>query len=123
MENDELIRKAKEPIEPKFVSDGVNLGEVGSALVTKKGNIYVGVSIDTPCGIGFCAEHTAIGAMITNREYEIEKIVAVSSDGKVLAPCGRCRELMYQVNKANLDTEIVLGGDRTAKLKELLPEK
>jgi len=60
--------------------------------------------------------------MVTNGEYRIKKIVAVSGDGAVLPPCGRCRELIYQINEDNWNTEIILGETRVVKLEDLLPE-
>jgi cytidine deaminase len=57
---------------------------------------------------------------IKDGETEIQKIVAVSDDS-VLSPCGRCREMMVQVNRANLDCEVVLDYAHTVKLKELIP--
>lgn len=94
-------------------------------LVTDRGNRYAGVCIDTGSGTGFCAEHSAIAAMVTAGEYRIARIVAVwrSDQGVlyVLPPCGRCRELIHQVDPANIDTEVVLGYDKVATLRELLP--
>jgi cytidine deaminase len=40
---------------------------------------------------------------------------------RVLSPCGRCREFIRQIDPANIDTEVVLGRDRSVKLRELLP--
>lgn len=68
------------------------------------------------------AEHSAIAAMITASESGIARIVAISGDGKVLPPCGRCRELMYQIDQSNLtSTEVILDESQTVKLSELLP--
>jgi cytidine deaminase len=39
----------------------------------------------------------------------------------VLPPCGRCREFIRQIDPANLGTEVVLGRDRSAPLRDLLP--
>jgi hypothetical protein len=39
----------------------------------------------------------------------------------VLPPCGRCREFIREVDPANLDTEVILGSDQSALLRELLP--
>ncbi|MBA7554547.1 hypothetical protein ES705_47171 [subsurface metagenome] len=123
-----MIRVALGQVEylPVFGTDydteDVIIGEVGCALVTDKDNIYIGASIHACCGIGFCAEHSAIASMVTNGEYRIKKIVAVSGDGAVLPPCGRCRELMYQINEDNWNTEIIVGETRVVKLKDLLPE-
>jgi cytidine deaminase len=99
------------------------VGEVSAALLTAAGNIYTGVSISAACGIGFCAEHSAIARMVTGGESRIVKIVALSADGKFLPPCGRCRELIYQVNKENLDAEILLGPKHRTTLRQLLPER
>ena len=120
--DNELIEKAKQAARFHKTSEDVVIGEVGCALVTDKDNIYIGASIDASCGIGFCAEHSAIASMVTNGEYRIKKIVAVSGDGAVLPPCGRCRELMYQINEDNWNTEIIVGETRVVKLKDLLPE-
>jgi len=59
--------------------------------------------------------------MLKKRETEIEMIVAVSEKG-IIPPCGRCRELIFQVNKSNAECSVVLNNDRIAKLKDLLPE-
>ncbi len=120
--NKQLIQKAKSVVNPKEISEGISAGDVGCALISKNGNIYLGVSIHACCGIGFCAEHSAIAAMVTRGEYRIKKIVAVSSDG-ILPPCGRCRELMFQIDKKNLDTEIIVRKNKIVKLRNLLPER
>ena len=119
--NEQLIQKAKSVIRPKEISEGVATGDVGCALISEKNNLYLGVSIHACCGVGFCAEHSAIAAMVTNGEYIIKRIVAVSSDG-VLPPCGRCRELMSQIDNKNWNTEIIVGKARILRLKDLLPE-
>lgn len=123
LNNEELIKKATSIVKPKVMRHGFTTADCGCALVTDKGNVYLGVSIDTPSSMGFCAEHSAIASMVTAGEYKIKKIVAVLEDGTVLPPCGRCREFMYQIDKGNLDTEIFVGvgKDKVMKLKELLP--
>jgi cytidine deaminase len=96
-------------------------GAVGSAILTKGGNVYTGVNIDASCGIGFCAEHSAIADMLKHRESEIEILVAVNTKKEIAPPCGRCRELIYQINEANANTKIILNQNETITLKELLP--
>src|SRR5215472_11500242 len=59
------------------------MGYVGAALVTDQGNVYTGINITLNCGIGFCAEHSAIAEMIKNGETKIRKIVAATSVRKV----------------------------------------
>ena len=124
MTTKQIIEEAIKVVRPKVFGDS-EIGMVGCALITDKNTIFKGVCIHTVCGMGFCAEHTAIGQMVTQGEYKIKKIVAVHKDKEgnisILAPCGRCREFMYQTNEENLETDIVLDQNKNAKLKELLP--
>lgn len=122
--NERLIKEAESVVKPTKIGDYL-VGDVGCALVTDQGNIFRGVCIDTCSGMGFCAEHSAIAAMVTAGEFKIRKLVGVWKDDKgvthVLPPCGRCREFIRQVHKENLETDIILGKDKVVKLKELLP--
>jgi cytidine deaminase len=121
--NDALIEKAAAVIRPKQVGD-FTIGDVGCALVTDQNNLYLGVCIDTSSSLGFCAEHSAIAAMITAGEYRIQKIVAVWKDAQhtyILSPCGRCREFIRQIHPDNIGTEVILDRDKVVKLAELLP--
>src|SRR3972149_1875575 len=119
--NKELIEKAKSVLNPRKIKHGSAVGDVGCALITDKGNVYLGVSIDTCCGMGFCAEHSAIAAMVTHGEHVIKKIVAVVEDGTPIPPCGRCREFMHQIHEENIDAEVVVGKNKSVKLRDLLP--
>lgn len=103
-------------------SDTCVAGEVAAALVSASGRVYSGVCIDTASSLGFCAEHAAIAEMLKARESEISMIVAVSAKFGILAPCGRCRELMWQVDSRNRDTRIIIGRGEVAILAELLPQ-
>ena len=95
---------------------------VASALVTDKGNIYTGVCIDVACGMGFCAEHSAISDMLKHRETRISEILAINKSGGI-PPCGRCRELIYQVNKLNIETTVHLSDSEHLSLDDLLPNR
>lgn len=123
MTNEEFVKKAASVIHPKKYKDYI-VGDVGCALETDKGNIFVGVCIDTYSGMGFCAEHSAIAAMVTAGEYKIKKLVGVWKNEKgeviVLPPCGRCREFIRAIDEHNLETDIIMK-DGIVKLKELLP--
>ncbi len=119
--NGKLIEKAKSVLKPRKIKHGFTVGDVGCALVTDKGNVYLGVSIDTCCGMGFCAEHSAIAAMVTHGEHIIKKIVAVVEDGTPISPCGRCREFMHQIHEDNINAEVIVGKNKSVKLKDLLP--
>jgi cytidine deaminase len=96
-------------------------GDVAAAILTREGRVYTGICIDASCSVGFCAEHAAIAEMLKARESQIAVIVAVDDAGSILPPCGRCRELMWQVNPKNADTRVIVGSKKSLKLAELLP--
>jgi cytidine deaminase len=123
--HDELIREAAALLRPERV-DGRWFGDVASVLVTAAGSHHGGVCIDTASGTGFCAEASAIAAMVTAGERRIERIVAVWRDPDtgqlaVLPPCGRCRLFISQIHPDNRHTEVVLGADEALRLAELVP--
>ena len=106
------------------LSELMEVGSVGAAILTDKGNIYTGICIDTACGMGMCAERNAIANMMTNGENKILKVAAVMPDGSSGTPCGVCREFMMQLGKESKDIEILLSLEplKTVKLGEQLPD-
>lgn len=121
---EELYRKAKGVQNGREISPFIEGGQVAAALVTKRGNSYAGICVDSACGLSICAERNAVYQMLTNGESQIDKIVAVMPDGTVGSPCGACRELMMQLDKDAGDIEILLDLDtrKTIFLRELLPD-
>lgn len=112
---------ARMVVNPKKISGQICSGGVGAAVLTKNGNIYTGINIDTDCSLGMCAERNAISTMITNGEFEIKMVAAVNKKGQVLPPCGACREFMMQL-KNSKDIEILVDNNGTiVKLKDLMP--
>ncbi len=118
---DALVAEARR-ILGKFalVKPSITAGGVAAALETATGRIYTGINLDLACGIGTCAEHAAVAEMLKSRETAIRRIVAIDDEG-VLAPCGRCRELIVQIDRRNLDCEVILPGHTKARLATLLP--
>lgn len=102
------------------VSKYVRCGHVACALLTDKGNIYTGISINAKCGIGFCAEHSAIADMLKAGESKIVKLVSASQNSVVVS-CGRCLEFIRQINEENVNTKILLQDGEVKTLDELLP--
>ena len=62
--------------------------------------------------------------MITHGESEIDKVVAVMSDGRVGSPCGACREFMMQLSGRSDEIEILTDKDTYSyvTLGELMPD-
>jgi cytidine deaminase len=123
VDDTQLIERAQSVLHLRQLTDECIAGEVAAVVLTSQGNVYTGVSISAGCGIGFCAEHSAVAAMVTAGETRIQKLVAISADGKLMPPCGRCRELLYQIDRGNLETEIILEPGRPTRLAELLPRR
>ena len=75
----DLIAAAHRTVNFRQISPQVDVGSVACALVTDQGDIFTGICIDAKCSLGFCAEHNAIGAMLTNGQNKVVTIVAVNS--------------------------------------------
>ncbi|MFZ5950047.1 MAG: cytidine deaminase family protein [Candidatus Rifleibacteriota bacterium] len=118
---DELLKRAREAVNPRRLSEFAESGGVAAAIQTSSNKIYVGVCIDTTSSMGFCAEHAAAAAMVTAGENQVTGMVAVNWQGDVYPPCGRCREFISQLHPMNLEAEIMVGSAKIVKLSELLP--
>lgn len=118
---DELYEKAKSVLNPRRLSETAEAGGVGAAILTEGGRVYVGVCIDTGGSMGFCAEHAAAAAMITAGESRVVKMVAVDWDGRVLPPCGRCREFISQLDDGNAEAQVMVRDGLVLPLRDLLP--
>lgn len=121
---EKLYNAAKSVQNNRTISPFVEAGGVAAAILTKSGNIYVGVCIDTCSSLGMCAERNAMANMLTNGEHEIDKVVAVMPDGRVGSPCGACREFMLQLSKDSGGIEILTDYESRAavRLRQLVPD-
>lgn len=118
---DELYNIAKNTLNPKKLSKNSYSGSVAAAILSESGNVYTGVCIDTPCSMGFCAEHSAMASMITAGESKISKLIAVYKDGTVVPPCGRCREFISQIHDENYKCEVMIQDHVIVAIGDLLP--
>lgn len=120
-----MYNAAKTVLKARKISEYVTCGEVSAAICSKTGKIYTGVCIDTCSTLGICAERNAIFNMITNGEYEINKVLCILPDESCGAPCGACRELMVQLMAGKYyDVEIMLDYStcKIVKLGDITPE-
>lgn len=123
MDIHELLNIAAKTVNERRLSRIATAGTVAAAILTDKGNIYTGVCIDVPAGMGFCAEHSAVAAMITAGESKIVKMAAtgVDDNGRGCAPCGRCREFINSVHDENYLCEVILEDGTITTIGDLLP--
>lgn len=121
----EMYERAKSVQNDRRVSKYIEAGSVAAAVLSDSGKIYVGVCIDTCSTLGICAERNAIFNMITNGEQIIRKVLAITPDGKAVAPCGACRELMVQLMPEDYKSIEIMAdyeSGRVITLGEITPE-
>lgn len=121
----EMHKAAEAVLKPVTVSDYVTAGEVSATVRSKSGRIYTGVCIDTCSSLGICAERNAIFNMITNGEYEIDRVLCIPPNKGKGAPCGACRELMTQLMPGryqNIEIMLDYEKDIVKTLGELTPD-
>lgn len=96
---------------------------VGAALLTKSGKIYLGCNIECASyGATNCAERTAIFKAVSEGEKEFAAIAVVSSSMDYTYPCGICRQVIAEFGDESM--EIILAKDLDYKvftLAEMLP--
>jgi len=98
--------------------------EVGAALRTRSGKIFSAVNVKANVGrVSVCAEAVAIGMAASAGDTNIERIVAVDQKGRVISPCGMCREMISDYAPK---AEVIVSGDdglEIFKVADLLPHK
>lgn len=99
---------ARAALRPMELGRHGEAGQVACALETENGDVFTGICIDLPCGLGFCAEQAAAAQMLKEGTTAIRRIVAVHADDGAIPPCGRCREFLVQLDDANAETLVVL---------------
>jgi cytidine deaminase len=97
---------------------------VGAAIRAEDGKVYVGANIENlSFPQGWCAEPTAIGAMVMGGGRRIKEIAVIAEKLALCPPCGGCRQKIAEF--AGPDTRIYLcdeqGVQKTMTMEELLP--
>ena len=119
----ELIERAKQTFDKLYLKD---IHEVAAAVRTASGQVFTGIHIEADVGFAdVCGEVAAICVMVSEGRRDLQSIVAVSRNDQgayeILAPCGRCREVIKDFNPEGW---VIVGTlDKPYKLtvSELLP--
>ena len=98
---------------------------VGAALRTPSGEVYSGGNVENAAyPEGFCAETSAISAMVTAGERRIAEICVVADGAALCTPCGGCRQRIREF--ADAATIVHIAGPEglraTFRFSALLPE-
>lgn len=98
---------------------------VGAAVLLTNGKIYSGCNVENASyGMTNCAERTAIFSAVAELGPKIEiQAVAVTNDkGVACAPCGACRQVIYEFGPDATVFFQGASGPKEAHITELLPE-
>jgi cytidine deaminase len=94
---------------------------VGAGALTSDGGTVVGSNVENASyGLTLCAECSLVSDLIRQGGARLVAVSIVAGDGQPIAPCGRCRQLLFEHGGGEL---LVDAGDDTEpiKLSELLP--
>lgn len=98
--------------------------ETGAALRTRGGRELVAVNLDTRVGrMAVCAEAVVVGMAVAVGDVAIEAVVAVNREGRVVSPCGACREMLADYAP---DARVMVpgpGGPEVVSVADLLPRR
>ena len=81
--------------------------QVGAAAVCDDGRVVVGCNVENASyGVSLCAECTMAGQLRLTGGGRFVAVVCRSGEGALLMPCGRCRQLLYELGgpDCQLDT-------------------
>lgn len=104
---------------------------VGAAIRTQSGAVHSGCNVENASfPEGWCAETSAIAAMVGEAEIEADKrieavwVVADTLEGRLVTPCGGCRQRLAEFGTAETEVHVSdpAGSEsQTYRLSELLP--
>ncbi len=71
--------------------------QVGAALITRDGRHFSGCNVENAAyGVALCAECGMVSQLHSTGGGRLVAVVCVGSDGGLLMPCGRCRQLLWE---------------------------
>lgn len=70
---------------------------VGACALTSDGRIVEGANVENASyGLTLCAECSLVGDLIRLGGGRLFAVSIVAGDGQPIAPCGRCRQLLFE---------------------------
>ena len=93
---------------------------VGAAALVDDGRVVAGCNVENVSdGLGLCAECAAVCALHSSGGGRLVALVCVDGAGRLLMPCGRCRQILMEHGGPQL---LVAHPDGPRPLGELLPD-
>ena len=100
---------------------------VGAAILWDDATLTVGVNVENASyPLSVCAERSAVSAGVTDGKRRIVKVAVWADVDDVVAPCGACRQVLYEFCAGQAaSVEVILAGRqevRSTSLDVLLPD-
>lgn len=93
---------------------------VGAAAIVDDGRIVSGCNVENASyGLGLCAECALVSQLQMTGGGKLVAFTCVDGLGRVLVPCGRCRQLLYEHSAEGMVLETP-GGVHT--IDQMLPQ-
>ena len=93
---------------------------VGAAGVTSDGRVVAGCNVENVSyGLGICAEVSLVAQLISQGDRSLRAVTVTDASGKVLMPCGRCRQVLLERGGRDLLVDHPAG---PRLLSDLLPD-
>ena len=98
--------------------------KVGSAVRGLSGRIHTGCNVESASfGLTCCAERVAVFKAVSEGEREIVAVAVVTDVSPPAAPCGACRQVLYEFGADMAVVRANLSGERIdAVMRDLLPD-
>ena len=106
----DALRKAAQDVMTKAYAP-YSRYPVGAAALVDDGRVVVGCNVENAAyGVTLCAECSLISALVVGGGGRLVAFTCVDSRGEVLAPCGRCRQLLWEHGGPDLLVETAWAG-------------
>jgi cytidine deaminase len=92
---------------------------VGVAGLVSDGRIVSGCNVENASyGLGLCAECSMTSELVMSGGGRLVAVLCVDAQGDYLAPCGRCRQLLFEHGGNEL---LLMTADGPMKMSSMLP--
>lgn len=93
---------------------------VGAAALVDDGRVVRGCNVENASyGVGLCAECALAGQLRLTGGGRLVAVACRSGDGELLMPCGRCRQVLYELGGPDCVLETPRG---VLPMRDVLPD-
>ena len=93
---------------------------VGAAALVDDGRTVTGCNVENASyGLGLCAECALAGQLRLTGGGKLVAVACRSGDGELLMPCGRCRQILYELGGSSCLVDTPRG---VLPMSEVLPD-